>query len=222
MKKRIISIFLIVSIVVSIVAISAINTSAYGYTEMDAPSSVSFENRDGALRISWTPVYGAYYYRIIYRYRLYGTRYFTPNFVYPYSYTYDVKSFYPYSTNGTISHYISNPKPGTEFEISIASIDKNGREGNATGNYYTTYLSKPKISVLSTNVRNRVELRFLPAHGSKYEVVRWVNGKQAGRSIVNSNVCYAGGIVWGKTYFQVRAIRGRCSSVWSAAFRGWA
>lgn len=218
MKKRIISIFLIVSIVVSIVAISAVNTGAY--TKIAAPSSVSFENRDGALRISWTPVSGASSYRIIYRFKTFGSGYFTPNGVYPYSYTYDVKSFYPNRTDGKISHYISNPKPGTQFEIAIASIDGNGREGNATGKYYTTYLSKPIIGVYSTNVRNKDELRFLPAHGDKYEVVRWVNGRQAGRSIVNSNVCYAGGIIKGKTYFQVRAIKGRCSSVWSNAFKG--
>lgn len=211
MKKRIISIFLIVSIVVSIVAISAVNTGAY--SRINAPSSVSFENRDGSLRISWTPVYGAYSYRIIYRYRLFGARNFTPNGVYPYSYWYDV-------TDGKNSHYISNPQPGTEFEISIASIDKNGREGNAAGKFYTTYLSRPRIGVYSTNVRNKDELRFFPAHGDKYEVVRWVNGRIVARSIVNSNVCTAGGIVRGKTYFQVRAIKGRCSSVWSAAFKG--
>ena len=218
MKKRIISIFLIVSIVVSIVAISAVNTSAYSV--ISATSSVSFENRDKSLRISWKPVYGAYSYRIIYRYRLFGAKNFTPNGVYPYSYWYDVKDYYPYRTDGKISHYISNPQPGTEFEISIASIDKNGREGNAAGKFYTTYLSRPRIGVYSTNVRNKDELRFFPAHGDKYEVVRWVNGKIAGRSFVNSNVCTAGGIVQGKTYFQVRAIKGRSSSVWSAAFKG--
>ena len=218
MKKRIISIFLIVSIVVSIFAISAINTSAY--SRINAPSSVSFENRDGSLRVSWSPVYGAYSYRIIYRYKIFGAEYFTPNGVYPYSYWYDVPSFNPHDTSRKIYHDIKNPKPGTEFEICIQSFDNDGRPGNATKKYRTTYLSKPRIGIYSTNVRNKDELRFFPAHGDKYEVVRWVNGRIAARSIVNSNVCTAGGIVRGKTYFQVRAIKGRCSSVWSAAFKG--
>lgn len=221
MKKRLISIFLIVSILASIFAISAINTSAYaGYTETDAPSWVNFENRNGVLRISWKPVYGAYSYRIIYRYRLFGAGYFTPNGVYPYSYWFDLTSPNPHDTSMRIYHDIKNPVPGTEFEISIESFDNYGRPGKATKKYYTTYLSKPTIGVYSTDVRNKDELRFFPAHGDKYEVVRWVNGKQAGRSIVNGNVCTAGNIINGKTYFQVRAIKGRCSSVWSAAFKG--
>lgn len=119
-----------------------------------------------------------------------------------------------------IYHDIKNPVPGTEFEISIESFDNYGRPSKATKKYYTTYLSKPTIGVYSTDVRNKDELRFFSAHGDKYEVVRWVNGKQAGRSIVNGNVCTAGNIIKGKTYFQVRAIKGRCSSVWSAAFKG--
>lgn len=218
MKKRIISIFLIVSIVASIFAISAINTSAY--SRINAPSSVSFENRDGALRISWSHVRGAGYYRIIYRFKLFGATNFTPNGVKPYSYTYDLKCADPYSKGGRINHYISNPKPGTEFEISIQSFDTMGRPGNATEKYRTTYLSKPRIGIYSTNVRNKDELRFFPAHGDKYEVVRWVNGRIVARSIVNSHVCTAGGIIRGKTYFQVRAIKGHCSSVWSSAFKG--
>lgn len=132
MKKRIISIFLIVSFIVSMVAVSAVSSSALT-TNLAPPTLGKVSNYNGFININWSRVSGAEQYCMWYRINDKGKWYGV----------YTTKNYWN----------IQHPVPGTKFTIKISAVDYWGEHSAKYSNdKIIRYVNPPKItSVMQCN-----------------------------------------------------------------------
>ena len=132
MKKRIISIFLIVSFIVSMVAVSAVSSSALT-TNLAPPMLGKVSNYNGFININWSRVSGAEQYCMWYRINDKGKWYGV----------YTTKNYWN----------IQHPVPGTKFTIKISAVDYWGEHSAKYSNdKIIRYVNPPKItSVMQCN-----------------------------------------------------------------------
>lgn len=123
MKKRIISIFLIVSIIASVCAIGVFTSSA----ATAAPTGLSLSNKNGYLHIQWNRVSGAMNYKMEYR---------------------TSKTPYWRAITTTQNYWnINNPQSGVKFDIRVTSLSKAGYIGGTSGiKTITYYIATPSIT----------------------------------------------------------------------------
>lgn len=142
MKKRIISIFLIISIIASLFAISAVSTSAYSKTT-SAPKLVSVLPYNGKLNVNWT-------------HNGYAT---TAYCVWLHEFGRPVTEWKKYYT---VNKYIniSGLKPNTNYNIKVSAKDKNGNHSK-----YSTIYTANKAPVINPTPKITYE-------GKKYNQTR--------------------------------------------------
>lgn len=114
MKKRIISIFLVVSIIVSVFAISAVSTSAASMLTSPTITTASRSRDYQTITFKWKEVNGADRYAVYFNYSSQNTN-----------------SRYRIVTSNT-SFTFNNVKASDEYHFQIRACDKNGREGFPT------------------------------------------------------------------------------------------
>ena len=125
MKERLVSIFLILSIVVSMVAVSAVSSSA-STTSLAAPTLGKVSNYNGFININWSRVSGAEQYCMWYRINDKGKWYGV----------YTTKNYWN----------IQHPVPGTKFTIKISAVNYWGEHSAKYSNEkIIRYVNPPKI-----------------------------------------------------------------------------
>ena len=125
MKKRLVSIFLIVSIIASMVAVSAVSSSA-STTSLAAPTLGKVSNYNGFININWSRVSGAEQYCMWYRINDKGKWYGV----------YTTKNYWN----------IQHPVPGTKFTIKISAVNYWGEHSAKYSNEkIIRYVNPPKI-----------------------------------------------------------------------------
>lgn len=126
MKKRLVSIFLIVSIVASIFAVSTVSISA-ATTSLAPPTLGKVSNYDGFINVNWSRVSGAAKYCMWYKVGN-NSKW---------------NSVYTTKTYWNIQH----PVPGTKFTIKISAVDYWGEHSARYSNdKIIRYVNPPKIT----------------------------------------------------------------------------
>ena len=145
MKKRIISIFLIVSFIVSMVAVSAVSSSALT-TNLAPPTLGKVSNYNGFININWSRVSGAEQYCMWYRINDKGKWYGV----------YTTKNYWN----------IQHPVPGTKFTIKISAVNYWGEHSAKYSNQkIIRYVNPPKITSV-------MQCSYHGAHGL---MIEWTN-----------------------------------------------
>lgn len=200
MKKRIISMFLIVSIVVSIFAIGVVSSSA----AVAAAPNVSVTNYYTGIKVSWSKVTNARNYVVYYQ---------------------RAGSGWSHDDVFGTSYYLPNLKSGSTYYIQVRSIGNGGTYGNFSRVFKVKYISQPTgFGGRMINRGKNLQMYWNKVTGAKkYQLVRWdPNAKRwisryvgSGTSFVDSG---ANGVASGKFIYQVRAIGERLDNVTWASY----
>lgn len=198
MKKRIISIFLIVSIIVSLFAISAVNTSAYS-KYASAPTLTSVTTKGYSLHVSWS-------------HNGYATQFYT---VWAHKWGTDAtksKNWVKF-TSFDKSINIQCLQSGATYDIKVSAHDEMGNESKYSNVIKRTFVCKPTLEKTAyykkvSSIKTEYEFAFCNfADATPDYYVFWLQYKSnSGNKWSNwqQKVCYskANSYTYNKMTFQ--------------------
>lgn len=199
MKKRIISIFLIVSIIVSVCAIGVLNSSAV--TIPPGPSKISCANKSDCISISWTKVSNASRYVLYYK----KTNSSTWNRIFTWQ-------------NSVSFGKTGYAEPGAHYHFQVQSINKYGYDGGYSKVVSFVRLTTPtSFGGKMDGIRLRMYWNKVKGAQS-YQLVRWNPNNRSWVDVYNgpNTSVVDNGVSAGKFIYQVRAINGKVGSGWSS------
>lgn len=203
-KKRILSLVMVLSIIISVFAVSAVSGSAA--TKPAAPS-ISLSNKSNGIRVEWKPVSGAAKYRVYYK----------PSSQKTWNYTDTSNTYYPFLKASS----------GTAYKFQVQAIAKNNTPGHYSAVKLMTFISCPSLSGRFDN-QNRNYVYWNAVRGANgYEVVRF-DDKTTFRCVYNGKNNYfydsENGSLLGTYTYQIRAKytttnNGTAYSTWSKPYQ---
>lgn len=193
LKKRIISVFLAIIVLVGMLTFAGINLFAAINNTLENPKLVSVSNAATGIKVTWEKVNGAEKYRVFYKANGESTWHRAGN-------------------TASTSLTWTGAESGTKYTFTVRCIDKDGK--NYTSSYDSigksiNYIAAPKISAIS-NTATGVKITWGKVTGAaKYRVFYKANGEstwhRAGNTASTSFI-WTGAKSGTKYTFTVRCI----------------